>query len=74
MSIVEGKVWGTTIPLIQRPQLDTKALEIYWSELSLNDIEREIVGGIDQTLDLFNPPLKDDFGKVFNLDDLEGKN
>ena len=50
---------------------DTKALEIYWSELSLNDIEREIVGGLDKTLDLFDTPMKDDFGKIFNL---EGKN
>ena len=49
---------------------DTKALEIYWSELSLNDIERKVVGGIIEK----DIPLMDDFGKVFNLDELEGKN
>ena len=142
MSVVEGKVCGTTMPLIQRPQLevhsifvnaggycskhkhqskinafyveegeleihrwkdynlvdvtvlynedvaivpageyhmfnartDTKALEIYWSELHINDIEREIVGGVDKTLDLFNSPKKNNFAKVFNIDDLEGRN
>jgi quercetin dioxygenase-like cupin family protein len=130
MSIIEGKVWGTTIPLIQRPQLevhsifintggycskhrhqskinafyveegeleihrwkdydlvdvtvlytedvsivpageyhmfkarrDTKALEIYWSELSLNDIQREIVGGVDTQLNFFTEGIEDIFG------------
>jgi|TARA_R110002012_G_C11495894_1_gene596720 quercetin dioxygenase-like cupin family protein len=130
MSIIEGKVWGTTIPLIQRPQLevhsifvnaggycskhrhqskinafyveegeleihrwkdydlvdvtvlytedvsivpageyhmfkarrDTKALEIYWSELSLNDIQREIVGGVDTQLNFFTDNIEDIFG------------
>jgi len=138
MSVVEGKVWGTTMPLIQRPMLevhsifvnvggycskhrhqskinafyveegeleihrwkdydlvdvtvlynedvaivpageyhmfksrrDTKALEIYWSELSLNDIEREVVGGIIEK----DNPLLDNFGKVFNLDNLQEEN
>jgi len=49
---------------------DTKALEIYWSELSLNDIEREVVGGIIEK----DVPLMDNFGKVFNLDNLQEEN
>ena len=141
MSVVEGKVWGTTMPLIQRPQLevhsifvnaggycskhkhqskinafyveegeleihrwndynlvdvtvlynedvaivpageyhmfnartDTKALEIYWSELHINDIEREIVGGVDESLDQINSPKKNNIGKVINIEGLEGK-
>jgi len=28
MSIIEGKVWGTTIPLIQRPQLEVHSIFI----------------------------------------------
>lgn len=130
MSIIEGKVWGTTIPLIQRPQIelhsifvnaggycskhchqskinafyvedgeleihrwkdydlvdvtvlyaedvaivpageyhmfkarrDTKALEVYWSELSLNDIERDVVGGMSREYDLFPKSMGDIFG------------
>ena len=49
---------------------DTKEMEIYWSELSLNDIEREVICVIIEK----DNPLMDNFGKVFNLDDLEGKN
>ena len=41
---------------------DTKALEIYWSELSLNDIQREIVGGVDTQLDFFTDNIEDIFG------------
>ena len=140
MSIVEGKVWGTTIPLIRCPQVeihsifinaggycskhrhqskknvfyvedgeleihrwkdydlvdvtvlyaedlavvpageyhmfkarrDTKALEIYYSELSLNDIERDIIGGVDTEYDLFPESVADLFGigKTMDLGDL----
>jgi hypothetical protein len=41
---------------------DTKALEVYWSELSLNDIERDIVGGMSQDHDLFPESIGDIFG------------
>jgi len=141
MSIVEGKVWGTTIPLIQRPQIelhsifinaggycskhchqskinafyvedgeleihrwkddydlvditvlypedvaivpagefhmfkarrDTKALEIYWAALSLNDITRDVIGGVDTEYDLFPESVADLFGigKTMDLGDL----
>ena len=137
MSVIEGKVWGYTMPLITRPQIelhsifvnangycskhshqskinafyveegeleihrwkdydlvdvtvlynedvsivpageyhmfkarrDTKALEIYWAELSLNDIDRDVVGGVDLQLDIF----KENVGDIFGLN-LEEKN
>ena len=141
MSIVEGKVWRVTIPLIQCPQIelhsifintggycskhchqskinafyvedgeleihrwkddydlvditvlypedvaivpagefhmfkarrDTKALEIYWSALSLNDITRDVIGGVDTEYDLFPESVADLFGigKTMDLGDL----
>jgi len=41
---------------------DTKALEVYWSELSLNDIERDVVGGMSQEYDLFPESISEMFG------------
>ena len=51
---------------------DTKALEIYWAALSLNDITRDVIGGVDTEYDLFPESVADLFGigKTMDLGDL----